>query len=138
MEVNYWAILLGAAGSIFLGAIWYGPIYGRKRLEIKEFTSADLARRSEMQKETKLLYGVQIIFSLVQMFVFTLVVENTPGMMAFTTAFWIWLGFIVPTVAGLAMWNAKPVKVRLALFLLSSGYQGLIFLWYALLLRWLA
>jgi hypothetical protein len=138
MEINVLAIALGAVGAIVFGAIWYGPIFGRKWLEVNEVTSADLARRAEMQKETKLLYGVQIVFCLVQMFVFTLVVENTPGMMAFTTAFWIWIGFVVPTVAGLAMWNAKPAKVRLTLFLLSSGYQGIIFLWYAFILSWLA
>lgn len=138
MEINVLAIALGAVGAIIFGAIWYGPIFGRKWLEINEVTTADLARRAEMQKETKLLYGVQIALSLVQMFVFTLVVEHTPGMTEFTTAFWIWLGFVVPTVAGLAMWNAKPAKVRLTLFLLSSGYQGIIFLWYAFILSWLA
>lgn len=136
MEVNLIAIALGAVGSIVLGAIWYGPIFGRKWLEVNEVTTADLARRAQMQKETRLLYAVQVAFSLIQMFVFTLLVENTPGMKAFTVAFWIWLGIVLPTVAGLAMWNAKPVKVRLTLFFLSAGYQGIIFLWYAFILSW--
>ncbi len=34
IEVNYLAIIVGAVFSMILGAIWYGPIFGKKWMEI--------------------------------------------------------------------------------------------------------
>jgi hypothetical protein len=42
-------------------------------------------------------------------------------------ALWIWLGFVVPTLAAAAMWNNDPNRIKLARFGIQAGYQLVIF-----------
>ena len=42
ITVNYWAIVAGAVLSMVIGAIWYGPLFGKKWMEIVGVDSTDL------------------------------------------------------------------------------------------------
>ncbi|TXH00849.1 MAG: DUF1761 domain-containing protein [Candidatus Moraniibacteriota bacterium] len=135
METNYWAILVCAVASMVIGFVWYGPLFGRKWMEINELSADDLAKREAMQKSAGPLYGVQFLLSLLQIYILSNLFQWTgAGDKAVWTSFFLWLGFVMPTVAGLAMWNAKPAKVRWAMFLISSGYQLILFLVYGTIL----
>ena len=132
MEVNYGAILVCAVLSMVVGGVWYGPLFGRKWMEINGVNPDDVARREAMQKGAGPLYGVQFVLSLLQLYVLSRFIGG--GDSSVTNAFFIWLGFVMPTVAGLAMWNALPGKTRLAMFFISAGYQLILFALYGLIL----
>lgn len=123
MDINYWAVLAGAVASMVIGSVWYGPLFGRKWMEINELNPDDVAKREAMQKEVMPLYGVQFVLSLLQLYILAHFIQGWTEVSGVENAVWIWLGFVMPTVAGLAMWNAKPNKVKWAMFLISSGYQ---------------
>jgi hypothetical protein len=123
MDINYWAVLAGAVASMVIGSVWYGPLFGRKWMEINELNPDDVAKREAMQKEAMPLYGVQFVLSLLQLYILAHFIQGWTEVSGVENAVWIWLGFVMPTVAGLAMWNAKPNKVKWAMFLISSGYQ---------------
>ncbi len=124
MGINYWAVLACAVASMVIGAIWYGPLFGRKWMAINGANPDDIARREEMQKAAGPLYGVQFLLSLLQLYVLAqLIVWTGAESKAVWVAFFMWLGFVMPTVAGLSMWTAQPAKVKWATFLISSGYQ---------------
>lgn len=141
MDINYWAVFVCAVLSMVIGFLWYGPLFGKKWMEINELSPDDLAKREAMQKSAGPLYGVQFVLSLLQLVVLSLFLTayyryanligscveigkctDQMGTYVFSS-FLIWLGFVMPTVAGLSMWNAKPAKVRWMLFGLSAGYQ---------------
>lgn len=137
MDINYWAVLSCALLSMVLGFVWYGPLFGRKWMEINELSPDDLAKREAMQKAAGPLYVVQFALSLLQIYILAHFVKGWSDVSGIESALWLWLGFIMPTIAGLAMWNAKPMKVRWALFLISSGYQLLSFVSFGFILsRW--
>lgn len=141
MEINYWAVLGCAGASMAIGAVWYGPLFGRKWMEVNDLSPDDVSKREAMQKEAMPLSIVQFVLSLLQIFILSIIlyvyyrytnligscielgqcVERTTTYVF--SSFLIWLGFIMPTVAGLAMWNMKPARVRWTLFGLSAGYQ---------------
>ena len=127
MEINYVMILGAAIISMIVGSIWYGPLFGKKWMEIIGTTEMDAVKRKEMQKKAMPLYGIQFVLVLVQVFVLTIVVTSTSGS-GVGIAFWMWLGFVLPTVAGSAMWNNEPNKTKWAIFLIQSGYYLVLFL----------
>lgn len=115
MEVNYSAMLVCAVLAMAIGALWYGPLFGRKWLEI---TGQGAIRRDPLA-----LYGVQFILSLVQLYVLSQFINGWTDASGMENAFWIWLGFVMPTVAGLSLWNGQPVRDRFTMFGIAAGYQ---------------
>ena len=127
--MNYLAILACAVLSMVIGAIWYGPMFGRKWMEIVGANPDDQERRKQMQKEAMPLYIIQFILTLVQVYVLNglLIWTNAAGKEV-PVALWICFGLIMPVVAGSAMWNNDPKKVVWARFLIQMGYQFILFL----------
>ena len=135
MDANMWVILASAVLAMAFGALWYGPLWGKLWLEVSGATEADMARREEMMKETNVLYAIQFALSVMQLYVLSSFVSDAWDLAdGVKASLLIWLGFVVPTIAGLAMWNARPRKARIAMFLLSAGYQFCCFLAFGIIL----
>jgi hypothetical protein len=134
MTIN-WTILISAIAAMAFGALWYGPIWGKKWLEVNNADALDTAEREEMMKETNVLYVIQFGMTVIQLYVLShfinLAWDEKAGI---GTALLAWLGFVVPTIVGLAMWNARPRKARWTLFLLSAGYQLFCFFAFGIIL----
>lgn len=58
MTINYWAVLACGVISMVAGAIWYGPLFGRKWMEIIGANPDDIEARKKMQKSAGPLYLV--------------------------------------------------------------------------------
>lgn len=129
MDINYVTIMSAAIISMIVGSIWYGPLFGEKWMEICGVSAHDDARQKQMQKEVLPLYGIQFALTLLQLYVLAGLVNGENGS-AVGIAFWMWLGFVIPTIAGSAMWNNNPNKVKWAMFLIQAGYQLVMFLIY--------
>jgi hypothetical protein len=135
MLANYWAVLVCGVLSMVIGAIWYGPLFGKKWMEITGATNQDMETRKKMQKEAGPLYLVQFILSLLQLFILAnLLAWSGWSAQSVWVSFFIWLGFVMPTIAGSAMWNNDSSKVKWARFLIQSGYQLLCFVVFGLVL----
>jgi hypothetical protein len=133
MEVNYIVIIGGAVLSMVVGSIWYGPLFGKKWMEICGVSDADVEKRKQMQKEAMPLYGIQFVLSILQVYILSNLITYTNGP-GIGVAFFMWLGFVMPTIAGCSMWNNNPNKVRWAQFLIQSGYQLVMFVIYGYIL----
>ncbi len=135
MDINFVVIIGGAVLSMIVGSIWYGPLFGKKWMEICGATAEDEGRRKEMQKAALPLYAIQFVLTMMQLFV--LVNQMTWGgwtAQAVGVSFFYWLGFVMPTIAGSAMWNNNPTKMKWAMFLIQSGYQLVMFLIYGFMI----
>lgn len=134
MSVNYLAILACAVLSMAIGALWYGPLFGKKWLEIIGATTADLEARKKMQQRAMPLYGVQFVLTLFQVWVLAYYIQGWADAPGVVNALWIWAAFIIPVIAGTAMWNNDSAKVSWARFLIQGGYQLVIFIMFGLVL----
>ncbi len=130
--INYWAVIGCAVAAMVVGAVWYGPLFGRAWLKVIGATAADLAARREMQKRAAPLYAIQFLLTCFQVFVLAHYVRL--GLGGVESALWIWAGFIVPTIAGTAMWNNDSRQVAWARFLIQVGYQLVVFVIFGLIL----
>lgn len=136
IAVNYWAIATGAVLSMVIGAIWYGPLFGKKWMEIVGVNPADLEARKKMQKTAGPLYAVQFLLTLFQIFVLAQLLADTETAGGLERSLWIWGAFIIPTLAGAVMWTNETGRIKWARFRIQGGYQLVLFILFGLLLQY--
>lgn len=122
--VNYFAVLLAAVATMALGFLWYSPfLLGKQWMKERGFTQESLKKA---QKEMGSLYGISFVVSLITATVLFHVMtfsENfyqypmlSTGVMS---AFWMWLGFVMPVQATATIFGNKNWK----LLGIDTGYQ---------------
>lgn len=79
ITVNYFAVASGAVISMVIGAIWYGPIFGKKWIEIIGADASSLEERKKMQKSAGFLYLVQFMLTLFQILILAHLIADTTG-----------------------------------------------------------
>ena len=122
VPLNYLAVLIAAVESMFLGYLWYGPVFGKAWMKEMGLTKGKMDGKSaEMNK----LYMIQAVGSIFMAFVlahalvFASAYLNESGISAgIQTGFWNWLGFIAPVTLGSVLWEGKSWK----LWILNNGY----------------
>ena len=112
------------------GAIWYGPIFGKKWMEIVGVDPKDYEARKKMQKTAGPLYAVQFLMTLFQVMVLAHLIADTELVSGLERALWIWAAFITPT-----MGTNEKKKLKWARFLIQGGYQLVLFTVFGLLLQ---
>ncbi len=124
IEVNYLAVLIAAVVSMAIGFLWYGPVlFGKPWMKLRGYTDESLKKaQAEMGK----LYGLSFVLALVTAYILshmmTLSQEfyNYPVIQTgLTTAFFVWLGFMMPVQATATIFGDKKWK----LFAIDTGYQ---------------
>ncbi|TXG76353.1 DUF1761 domain-containing protein [Candidatus Dojkabacteria bacterium] len=135
ISVNYFAIVVGAVLSMAIGAVWYGPLFGKKWLEIVGATAEDLEARKKMQAAAGPLYVVQFVLTLFQVLVLAHLIADTTRVGGLERSLWIWAAFVIPTLAGAVMWTNEEGRRKWARFLIQGGYQLTIFIVFGLLLQ---
>ena len=134
IQINYWAVLVCGILAMGVGMVWYGPLFGKKWIQIIGADAIDLAARKKMQKNAGPLYVVQFLLTLFQVWVLAYYIagwQEAPGLI---NALWIWAAFVVPIIAGSAMWNNDSGRVAWARFLIQAGYQLIMFVIFGLVL----
>ena len=124
IEVNYLAVVVAGIVSMALGFLWYSPmVLGKTWMKEKGLTPDKL---KSAQKEMGKLYGLSFVVSLVTAYVLTHVMALSENFFHYpmlqtglTTAFWMWLGFMMPVQITATIFGEKNWK----LFGIDTGYQ---------------
>ena len=133
--INFWPVLVCAIVSMVIGSIWYGPLFGKKWMHIMGAGSMSEEEKKKMQKGMMPMYLTQFLLSLFQIWVLSWYISFLSGVSGGVhTAFSIWIAFIVPTLAGSAMWTRDSSKIKWSKFLIQAGYQLVSFVIFALIL----
>ncbi len=123
--VNIWAVLVIGVIYMVLGFIWYGPLFGKTWARIIGMDHSQMTPETKkaMQKKMGPVYILNFILTLVTVYILALFIQLGIRGGGIGTALWIWLGFIMPTVAGYAIWSGKPRKLAWQMFFVSAAYQ---------------
>lgn len=117
--VNYLAVLVAAVAAYVLGFLWYGPLFGKKWMQLMNLTGKD--KEKAKQKEMVKAYVATFVTNLVTAYVlawFVGYVGMTPAGGAMTGAV-AWLGFLATSGTGMVLWENKPW----ALYALNMGHS---------------
>ncbi len=124
IEVNYLALIAAVIVSMVIGFVYYmNPVIAKPWMKLMGYSKDDVRPSgSEMGK----LYGTSAVLALVTSFVLYHVItmsiayfNYSPVMTGITSAFWMWLGFMMPVQATDVLFGKKPFK----LFAINTGYQ---------------
>ena len=120
IQINYWAVLVAGVSNMILGALWYGPLFGKIWMRLMGLSDE---RLNELKvRGMGKLYAMAFVMALVMAYVlahFANVWPTSGVSGAFQLAFWIWLGFIVTTMINSVLWEGKSFK----LYMLNICYQ---------------
>lgn len=129
MSVDIFPIFACAVLAMVLGAVWYGPLFGTLWMRVIGATEMDREARKAMQKKALPLYVVQFLLVLFQVYVLAnLLTMGGWRQSGLGVSFWMFLGFVMPTIAASSMWNNDSRQIAWTRFLIQSGYQLVLFL----------
>ncbi len=129
-QINYLAVFVSGIIAMIIGALWYGPIFGKKWIALMGFTPE---RMAEAKKSMKKGYVINFIAALVMAYVlaYDAIAWNAEGVSgALLLAFWICLGYVATVLIGAVLWEGKSWK----LYFLNVGYQFVTLFFMALVL----
>ncbi len=124
IEVNYLALILAVVVSMAIGFAYYmNPIIAKPWMKLMGYSKEDVKPTgNEMAK----MYGTSAVLALVTAFVLSHVMtmsiayfNYSPVMTGLMSAFWMWLGFIMPVQATDVLFSKKPIK----LFAINTFHQ---------------
>ena len=127
LTINYIAVFVAGLVSMVLGALWYGPVFGKTWMKLSGMTQKDL--EAAKKKSMALSYGLNFVGVLITAYVlahFLEIIEtvgNTSWETGLVTGFWIWLGFAAPLQLSSVLWENKPWT----LWILNTVYSLLSF-----------
>ena len=134
MQINYIAVVACAILSMVMGFLWYGPIFGKKWMELSGIKMKSPEDKEKMEKSAGTLYAVQFLLSLFQVYVLAYLISCWPGASGVKLGLFLWAGFIMTTVAGSCMWNGDMPRVAWNKFLIQAIYQLIMFVLFGLIL----
>lgn len=123
VDVNNLAVFLAAVGAMFVGFLWYGPILGKLWMKEKGYTKESLEKEKDKMGKS---YAASFVVALIMAYVLAHVAElsfsfyGTSSLVAgVSSAFWMWLGFIMPVQATATIFGDK----NKTLLLIDTSHQ---------------
>ncbi len=119
ISVNLLAVLIAAVLNMIIGALWYSPF-----MFAKTWMTA-LGKTEEEIKSSSSpgpMYVINTIGNIVLAYVLAHVVryvQVSSAMQGAQVGFWIWLGFLVPTLLTVYMFEGRKIK----LYFIYISYQ---------------
>lgn len=115
VEVNYVAVLLAALSTMVVGSIWYTPaVFGKAWMKLAKVKPNQKMNTAQTVK----LFGLTFVASLVSAYVLAHVAYlaneffgNTFLQDTLSTAFWLWLGFVVARILTHDLFEGRPGKL---------------------------
>jgi len=119
VTVNYTAVLVAAIASFALGALWYGPLFGKQWMKMMNITKDRMKKMGlSPAKAMSLGFVVALLVSYVLAH-FVQYLQATTISEGLQAAFWLWLGFSAPLLFGSFLWEGKSLK----LFAFNAAYR---------------
>lgn len=120
VPVNYLAVLVGAISNMVIGFLWYGPLFGKTWMKLSGIKMGDGKGSPTMGYITTFIVALIAAYVLSHFIYLTSkgfgIEMSIPS--AISTAFWGWLGLVVPATVGIVSWEGKPWT----LWFLNAGY----------------
>ena len=129
IHLNHLAILASVAASFALGALWYGPLFGKVWARAMGFpeeqrpTGAEIARGSVLNLIGACLMAFVLAHDVAVWHPssWNLGPDKAPFVYGFFAGFFNWLGFVLPILLNGPAFERKSWKV----FGIAAGYQFL-------------
>ena len=115
-DLNYFAVLVAGVIPMVGGAIWYGPLFGKRWLGLMGVTEEEIAKDFNPLK----IYGVSFLLALVTAFGLALLLHGSSGVLSGVhVALIAVIAFVLPV----GYQSVAFEKRKAGLFVLNLGYN---------------
>ena len=111
-EVNLLAVLVAGIFPMIVGALWYGPLFGKRWLELMETTAEEIQEKGFNPLKT---YGVSFLLALVTAFILAQLFAGMGGAARVVS---------IAGKSGDALAGVYLALMALIAFILPVGYQS--------------
>lgn len=124
IEVNYLVILGCTVAGMALGALWYGPLFGKQWCKLNGVDPNNAVEVARMKQGMMPIMVLQLLFTFLFAYVLFYYLKGAEADMSYwSNALWIWAGFIVPTLASSVMWTNESKKQQKKRFAIQAGFN---------------
>lgn len=130
--VTFWPIVAAGVASVLIGWVWYHPrVFGTTWMRLSNVTP-EMAERGKKMMPLYMLIALcaSMLIAYVMNYIgIAFQIYDWIGAI-FELALWSWLGFVVPIMLGMVLWEQRPLK----LYLINVFYWLVSFVVMALIL----
>ncbi len=112
ITVNYIAVIVAGIVAYAVGAVWHSPVgFGKYWMKLMGFSENNM---KNMPLTAAQAMSIGFVVTLLVAFVlahFTVLVGADTWQTALQLGFWLWLGFLAPTLANGWLWEGKSLKL---------------------------
>lgn len=108
--INFWAILTATAVAMFIGSLWFGPIFGKRWMEIVKL------KKKDAQNDWQIPMLTMLVMAFVQSFIMRHFIVYTAAFypdyselsVGLITGFWLFVGLVLPLILSSNMFARRP------------------------------
>lgn len=123
MQINYIAIIVVSIIQLILGAVWYGPLFGKLWMKIMGADHTPKHEMEKMQKQMRPYYFMQLVLSIITNIILYYNIIGWSTISGPIVAIALWVGFVAPTQIASIIWGSTPKKFWLKQILIMTLYQ---------------
>jgi hypothetical protein len=127
VEVNYIAVIIAAVVTMVLGFLWYGPFFGKMWMKERGFDKKNKEQMEKAKKEMNKWYALVFVVTAITAYTLAHVMALSMHFFGYpalqtglTTAFWMWLGFVMPVQLGGQIFSEQR---NFKVFAIETSYQ---------------
>ncbi len=136
-EINYIAVVASAITFMIIGAIWYGPLFGKLWMQGLGWNTKNKEFIEQQKKSASTSYLQMFIGALLTSYILAHIIWAFTKVMGLDSNFessiraavWIWLGFILPVKYSEKLWAGKKLKyisIDLGYYLIATIVAAII------------
>lgn len=129
VDINYLAVIVCAIISLVIGALWYGPLFGKEWMKLVGKTEEDLQKDFKPAKTFSLATVAHFFVALIISYFIDLFNAQTvvDGLRIALTA---WVGFVAAPFYVNYLFEKKPTK----LLVINAGYNLVLLILFGIIL----
>lgn len=121
MEINIVAVIVATVAMFAVGGFWYMVPFGKIWGVMHGFDTLSKKEQSEMQSKMGPYYGLQLLVTVVSATALAYFLAALPDVQWYVIAFFLWLGFIVPTEVSAVIFGGTEGKWIVKKIAISIG-----------------
>lgn len=124
--INILAVIVCGIGAMAFGSFWFGPLFGKKYMELAGQASLSPEEQASMKKKMMPMYVTSTILTIVMIYTLAKFIGGSSDWLG--TSLWILVGFRLTQLAGEKLWSNVSGKKQFQMFLIQGGYQLVVFI----------
>lgn len=124
-SINWLAILVASVVNMVIGAVWYGPIFGKIWMKLNNYTEEEMKGINPGPLYAKSFLATVVTYVVLAMLINAMASMGAMGMMEGVKAgFMVWLGFVTTVQFTVYLFSKKSIQS----YYLDTAYQLVTFL----------